>query len=317
MPTEIVVVEEENAAELAHWMEVLHHAHPDVVFHGVRSSAEGAKIAGNASAIFAKAHAIHADMIAAAPRLRWIQALTTGVDHLLTLNLPKDLLIHSARGVHGPQMSELTFMYMLALTRDLQRMKANQAAHRWERWSQVLLVGKTILIVGVGAISEALAARCQAFGMKVVGISDARTSTPGFNELHPRSKLVEQAGRADYVVALVPYSPATHHMISREVLAAMKPTGIFINIARGNVVDEQALIEALREKRIAGAGLDVFSTDPLPAGSPLWDLPNVIMTPRIGGMSDIYAQQLTPLVLENLGLFLAGDTAAMRNPVQL
>jgi phosphoglycerate dehydrogenase-like enzyme len=212
-------------------------------------------------------------------------------------------------------MSELAFMYMLGLTRNVRRVLADQAAHRWARRGQVLLSGKTVLIVGIGAISEALAARCQAFGMRVVGISDARDTAEGFDEVHNRGALVAQAARADYVVALVPYSPATHHMISAEVLAAMKPSAVFINIARGKVVDEAALIAALREGRIAGAGLDVFAEEPLPVNSPLWDMENVIITPRIGGMSDTYAQQLAPLVLENLRLFLAGKPSSMRNLV--
>jgi phosphoglycerate dehydrogenase-like enzyme len=314
MTTDVVLVEPENPAELDHWRQVLS-AFPGVTCHFATSSEAAIPVAAEASAIIAKAHAVSAGLVRAMPKLRWVQALTTGIDHLLTVGLPKDVLVTTARGVHGPQMSELAFMYMLGLTRNVRRVLADQAAHRWARRGQVLLSGKTVLIVGIGAISEALAARCQAFGMRVVGISDARATADGFDEVHNRAALVAQAARADYVVALVPYSPATHHMISAEVLAAMKPSAVFINIARGKVVDEAALIAALREGRIAGAGLDVFAEEPLPVNSPLWDMENVIITPRIGGMSDTYAQQLAPLVLENLRLFLAGKPSSMRNLV--
>ena len=312
MTVEVVLVEQESPQELAHWRDVLA-AFPGLTCHMARSSAELVPLAGNATAILGKAHAISAELVAAAPKLRWIQALTTGIDHLLTIDLPKDVVVTTARGIHGPQMSELAFMYMLGLTRNIRDFLANQAAHRWARRGQVLLVGKRVLIVGIGAISEALALRCRAFGMQVVGISDARAQAEGFDEVHKRAELRAQAALADYVVALVPYSPATHHMISAEVIGAMKPSAIFINIARGNVVDQAALIAALRDRRIAGAGLDVFAEEPLPADSPLWDLENVIITPRIGGMSDIYAQQLQPLVEENMRCFLAGRLEAMRN----
>jgi D-2-hydroxyacid dehydrogenase (NADP+) len=314
MAVELLVVEQETQHEFDHWKQALSDL-PGVAVHFGQDSADLIPVAGNAVAILAKAHSISADLVRATPGLRWIGALTTGIDHLLTLDLPPDIVITNARGIHGPQMSELAFMYMLALTRDIRGVFANQAKHVWARRGQIVLHGKSVLIVGVGAISEALAQRCQAFGMHVVGISDARQSCPGFDSLHPRRDLLAQASQADYLVALVPYTPETHHMISADILAALKPSAIFVNIARGKVVDEAALIEALRTHRIAGAGLDVFSEEPLQPASPLWDMENVIITPRIGGMSDTYARQLEPLVKENLRHFLSGDLASMRNIV--
>jgi phosphoglycerate dehydrogenase-like enzyme len=135
--------------------------------------------------------------------------------------------------------------------------------------------------------------------------------------VRPRLHLREAVAGADFLVLLIPYSPETHHMIDASVLAAMKPTAYLINVARGGVVDEGALIEALRTHQIAGAGLDVFAQEPLPESSLLWDLDNVIITPHIGGMSDIYAEQVLPLLLHNLRAFAAGDRAAMLNLVTL
>jgi D-2-hydroxyacid dehydrogenase (NADP+) len=272
--------------------------------------------ASEATILMAKAQNISAELVGAMPKLAWIQALTTGIDPLLMLKLPSSIIVSSARGIHGPQMAELTILLMMALSRDFPRMLANQRERRWRRWGQRLLAGKTLVIVGVGAISEALAARCKPMGLKVVGIT-SRNSVDHFDELRPRPQLHATVAGADFLVLLIPYSAETHHMIDASVLAAMMPTAYLINMARGGVVDEGALIEALRTRRIAGAGLDVFAQEPLPATSPLWDLDNVIITPHVGGMSDIYAEQILPLLLHNLRAFVAGDRARMLNLVTL
>lgn len=256
------------------------------------------------------------DLLGRAPRLRWIQSLTTGTDAILKLKaLRPEVTVTSTRGMHGPQMSELVFLHMLALTRDFPRMQRNQAAGRWERWPQPLLWGKTVVIVGVGAISEALAPRCKAFGMTVYGVSNSPRVPDGFDGIFPRSELARAASRADYLVLLVPLSPETENLIDAGVLAAMKPQAFVINVARGGVLDEQALVAALREKRLAGAALDVFRQQPLPADHPLWHEPGIIITPLVGGMSNIYLDQAYPIVLNNLRQFLAGRTDAMLNVV--
>jgi D-2-hydroxyacid dehydrogenase (NADP+) len=272
--------------------------------------------APEASILVAKAQDVSAELIGAMHDLRWIQALTTGIDPLLTLRLPPSVIVTSARGIHGPQMAELTILLMMALARNFPRMLANQRQAKWERWSQPLLAGKTVVIVGVGTISEALAARCKSFALKVVGITH-RAAVDHFDELLPRTRLLEGAAAADFLVLLAPYTPETHHMIDASVLAVMKPSACLVNVARGRVVDEAALIDALKTHRIAGAGLDVFAQEPLPPTSPLWTLDNVIVTPHVGGMSDVYAEQILPLLAHNLRAYSAGDRAAMLNRVQL
>ena len=153
--------------------------------------------------------------------------------------------------------------------------------------------------------------------MRVVGVSSGRVSAPGFDLVLPRQSLCEAVATGDFVIALVPYAPGTHHIIDGPVFGAMKPSAFYINLARGNVTDEQALIAALLEGRIAGAGLDVFATEPLPPDSPLWTMPNVIATPHIGGMSDVYVQQILPLLDFNIAAFRSGNLAGMRNLVEL
>jgi phosphoglycerate dehydrogenase-like enzyme len=290
---------------------------PSMTFDVARNVGEALKICATAEVLLAMAHEVTDELLIRMPRLRYICALSAGTDRLETLTtLRPGVRVTSSRGIHGPQMSELAFLYMIALTRDFARLQRNQQNHGWDRWPQKLLYGKTAVIAGIGPIAEDLAARCAAFGMHVRGVSDARTSAPHFEKLVPRAQLRDAASLADFLIVLVPLSTQTRHMINEGVLSAMKPGGILINLARGPLVDEQALIRCLRDGRVAGAGLDVFETEPLPAESPLWDMPNVIITPRIGGMSDVYSDQVLPLVVHNLHCFAQGRLNEMKNIVR-
>jgi phosphoglycerate dehydrogenase-like enzyme len=307
-----VVVLDKDAAIYA---EAIRAALPDARVRPAVDEDAAVREARDAEVIVALAHAISRELVAAAPRLKFIQALTTGTDHLETLDLPADIAIASARGIHGPQMAELAFLYMLSLSRDFIGMHANQRRRRWERWPQRLLLGKTIALIGVGAISEDLAARAKAFGMRVVGVSDARASAPDFERIWPRAQFAEAVADVDFVVVLAPLNASTRHMIDASFLAAMPRGAVLINLARGPVVDETALIASLRSGHLGGAGLDVFGTEPLPTDSVLWDMPNVIVTPHIGGMSDVYAHQVLPLVIDNLSVWRSSGAAALRNRV--
>lgn len=317
MSVRVLVLERDDPSDLEYYVRSFRRELPEVSLVAAANEAEAIAVADGANILMAKADGVTAKIIAAMPQLQWIQALTTGTDYLTPLNLSPSVTITSARGIHGPQMSELALLLMMALARDVPRLLRNQNTKAWQRWPQPLLIGKTTVLVGVGAISEELAVRCKALGMRVVGISDGRSEVNGFDVIYPRSALVRAAAEADFLVALVPYRDETHHLISHQVLNAMPRHGRFINLARGKVVDEGALIEALRQGRIAGAGLDVFATEPLPADSPLWNMPNVIVTPHIGGMSDTYCRQLLPLMVENLRTFMGGRVGSMRNIVHL
>lgn len=291
-------------------------AFPGLTIHATFGLGEACRLGANAEVLVALAHQVSDPLLAAMPKLRWIAALTTGTDHLNGLkNLRKDIIVTSGRGIHGPQMSELALLNMIALLRRVPEMLRNQNEAKWERWSQPILKGKTAVIVGVGQIGETMAERFRAFGMTIVGVSDARAEIAGFDRVLPRAKLKEAAALADFLIVLVPLTAATRHMIDGDVLAAMKPQAYLINLARGDVIDETALIEHLQAGRIAGAGLDVFAVEPPRKDNPLWTMPNVIMTPRIGGMSDCYGEQVLPLMIENLQAFAEGRLKDMRNIV--
>jgi phosphoglycerate dehydrogenase-like enzyme len=225
-------------------------------------------------------------------------------------NLPPSVMIAAARGFHGPQMSELAFLFMLAFARKFPTVLENQKNKIWDRREQRLLAGKTAVVVGVGRIAEELAQRCKVFGMTVIGVS-TRATAPHFDAMYPRTQIAEAASLADFLILLAPYTKENHHLVNAATINAMKPDGVLINIARGGVLDEEALRRALLEGRITGAGLDVFQTEPLPAESPLWDTPNVIITSHVGGVSETYAEQVMPLLIDNLRAFVDGTPERM------
>lgn len=249
-------------------------------------------------------------------KLRWIQALGTGVDGIVDSPAFRDgTIVTNLHGHHGPAVSEAVLASMLALARDLRRTLANQLQANWQRFPVTLLTGKTVGIVGVGAIAEALALRCAALQMQVVGVSSTPRPVAGFAHVRGRHELVHVAGEVDFLVLLTPYTPATHEIVDARVLAAMKPSAFLINVARGGVVDEAALVDALARGRIAGAALDVFGQEPLPAEHPLWTLGNVLLTPHTAGFHVGYADEALPIVEENLRRFSAGDVDQLINVV--
>jgi D-2-hydroxyacid dehydrogenase (NADP+) len=252
-----------------------------------------------------------------APKLKWVQALGTGVDGVIDQpSLRPNVVITNIRGIHGEPVSEAALMAMLALSRRLPDSVRYQDKRSWTRWPPKLIDGKTVGIYGVGLIAEALAPRCQALGMTVIGFTSTKRDLPGFDRMHLRSELMKVVGELDYLVLLVPYSEETRHSIDARVFAAMKPTSYLINLARGGIVDENALIKALESDQIAGAALDVFQEEPLPADHPLWSTKNVIITPHLGGFCDVYAERALPTVEHNMDYFLRGDIESMVNLVR-
>jgi phosphoglycerate dehydrogenase-like enzyme len=250
-------------------------------------------------------------------KLRWVMALGTGVDHIVDVPaLRREAMVTNMHGMHGVPMTEATILAMLALAREMPRMLRNQQAHHWERYGARVLAGKTVGIYGIGAIAEVLAPVCKALGMNVVGITSAKRAVPGFDRIHGRDELARVVGEIDHFVILTPHTPETDRSVDAKVLAAMKPSAFLINLARGGIVDEDALIEALRAKRIAGAAIDVFVQEPLPRDHAFWDMENVILSPHIGAFNADYIGQVLPFVKENLSRFLAGEFDEMVNVVR-
>jgi phosphoglycerate dehydrogenase-like enzyme len=272
---------------------------------------------GGADALLTFGPMMKDEVLRGAHKLRWVQALGTGVDNLIDLpSMRPDVVITNIRGIHGAPVSEAALMMMLGLARDFAVTVRNQDRQVWTRWPVKLLDGKTVGIFGVGLIAEVLAPKCKALGMTVVGFTSAKRDLPGFDRMHDRGELMAQASTLDFLVLLAPYAEEIRHLINAKVFSAMKPSSYLINLARGGIVDEAALLHALERGEIAGAALDVFQEEPLPAGHPLWGAKNVIITPHLGGFCDVYAERALPTIEHNMACFLRGDFDQMINVVR-
>jgi phosphoglycerate dehydrogenase-like enzyme len=254
-----------------------------------------------------------------APNLRWLQYPGAGIDSLQPTGLleaDSSIIVTTASGIHTINISEYVFGSMLLFNRSWPEMVRLQDRHIWPRnanWYNLKtreLAGQTLGIIGLGSIGRRIAQLGRAFGMTVLGMRRSAVSgeqDPDVDQVYALEQLHELLSRCDYVVLAMPLTPTTEKMIGEPELRAMKPTAYLVNIARGRIIDEAVLIRALKEGWIAGAGLDVTEQEPLPADSPLYSMPNVILTPHISGASDNYDKRLTALFAENLQRYRAGQ----------
>lgn len=267
-----------------------------------------------------------------APRLRWIQLDTAGYDHVLQSPYASmDVKVTNLAGVAPPNMAEHALLMMLAFGHRLPLLLSHQAERRWAdhtfRWDYFTaseLMGRTVGVIGYGAIGREIGRIARAFGMKVLACAPSSTSLnvrpltyqvpqlidlPGKDPdaLYLSFQLHEMLPLCDYVVLVLPHNATTHHVFNAEAFAAMKPGAVLINIARGGVVDETALIDALQSDRLAGAALDVFEQEPLPTDSPLWGMENVIISPHIAGLTSRYFEVVFDIFSTNLQRFLADE----------
>lgn len=263
------------------------------------------------------------------PELRWIQFHYAGIDHATDHPLVRSesVQITTLSGAAVSQMAEFALMSMMALGRHLLRMiedksKAEWSADRFQRFSPIELRDSTVGIVGYGSIGREIARLCRAFGAEVLavkrdlmhledesyldeGMGDPRAEL--VNRIYPPQAVASMAALCDFLVITVPLTAETRGMIGAKVLAEMPATAYLIDISRGGIVDHGALIEALQEGAIAGAALDVYPVEPLPTGSPLWKMPNVVLSPHVAGASPRYYEQATDLFATNLRRYLAEE----------
>jgi D-2-hydroxyacid dehydrogenase (NADP+) len=263
------------------------------------------------------------EQLARARRVRWLSSVAAGLDEIVTpALLARAIEITNASGVHGPNIAEHVLAMMLMFTRGMPALYRAQRARRWERNLKSRsdgpgeLTGKTLLIVGLGRIGEAIAARARPFGLRIVALkrdpSTRHDAGVAVDELLPMDALDDALGRADHVCLTVPLTRATHHLIDAGRIARLRAGAFVYNVSRGAVIDEAALVAALRAGKLAGAGLDVFEAEPLPETSPLWDLDNVILTPHVAGVTPLYYARTAALFADNLERFLAGRPLANR-----
>jgi phosphoglycerate dehydrogenase-like enzyme len=257
------------------------------------------------------------------PGLRWVQGTAAGTGEqvkaaALTAEELERVVITSASGVHVGPVAEFCLMGLLHFTKGVPRLWADQRAHHWDHYPVAELRGGTMLVLGLGAIGTEVARLAKAFGMHTIGINRRGVSdSPHVDEVYSSGRLPDVLARADAVVVTLPLTDETHGMLDGQAIARVKPDAILVNAGRGGVIDELALIRALREHRLKGAALEVFATEPLPADSPLWDLPNVLISPHTAALSVHENERIDELFCENLRRYLAGEELLSRVDTRL
>lgn len=258
------------------------------------------------------------EMLAVASRLRWVQAPRIGLEHYMFPALAQsDVVLTNVRGIYSDVVADHAMSLVLCLARELHLYARQQHAHTWQRGAPLVdLPGSTMGIIGLGGIGVEVARHAVGFGMRVVAVDPRRTDRPeGVVELWKPDRLADLLAVSDFVVICAPHTPETDRMIRAEQLGQMKRTAYLVNVGRGAIVDLADLTEALRAGVIAGAGLDVFEVEPLPADHPLWDLPNVVLTPHAASLcpnDKVEARRLQTIV-DNVRRFAAGEP--LRNVV--
>ncbi len=252
-------------------------------------------------------------LVAQAPRVRWLHTASAGVDHVLTpeVRAKAGLTLTDSGPAFATAIAEFVLAWMLAVARRLPEFLDNQKARGWQSLTQAELHGQTVGIIGLGPIGRGVAARAGAFGMRTLGLRRTPSPVPHVDEtLTGPDGLARLLTESDFVVVAAALTGESRALLGAAQITQMKPTAWLINIARGGLVDEDALIAALRERRLGGACLDVFAREPLPAESPLWDLPNVYITPHSSGWTTALHDRQKSLFLNNLARFTRGEPLA-------
>ena len=240
------------------------------------------------------------------PNLKWIHTYSAGVERLLSNEnfRRSDILLTNSRGIHGIPMAEHILGTMLSFSRCLIEAWENQKAHQWKRLTAPdELYGKTAAVVGLGSIGREVSKHLKNVGMRVVAVKRKKTTEPFVDELFDTEHLGEALSKADYVIVALPLTPQTHQLFDSRAFNMMKETAFFINVSRGDVVNEDDLVDALSSKRIRGASLDVFAEEPLPEDSPLWDVENLYITPHHSSISPMYLDRSLKIFRNNLQIF--------------
>jgi phosphoglycerate dehydrogenase-like enzyme len=257
--------------------------------------------------------------LALAPNLKWIQTTSSGVgQQVKNLGLQNsNVLVTTARGVHAGPLAEFVFMGLLSHYKALPFLETEKHHRHWARYCGDGLEGKTLAVIGAGIVGQRVLKMARAFGMRTVFLNrqnGAKTASElGVDQAYGHGELLTMLAEADTLVLSMPHTPDTENMIDANALAAMKPGSTIVNVARGAVVDEPALIEALKSGHIGFAALDVFAVEPLPADSPLWDLPNVIISPHSASTVDQENKRITDIFCGNLKCYAEGRFNDMKN----
>lgn len=296
----------------------LRERYPDIEFVYCPNREDVADMIGDAHIYVGS---LNSETFSAAKNLRWVQSPSSGMNGYLKIPelVASDVLLTSASGTHGPGLAESALGMILAFTRGIRTSIFRQQEHAWSmrelRPTLIELTGTTLGIVGFGAFGRHLAERAQVFGLNIIAVDMYPTNKPDYvNELWSVERLDDLLRKSDYVVIALPLTPETDNLINAEKIALMKPTAMLLAMSRGGIVDQDAVGQALRKKRLWAAALEVTRPEPLPADSDLWDIENLLITPHIAGGTQYERQYVIDIFCENLDRFLASNLP-LRNQV--
>lgn len=291
-----------EASEARAYAELIRLPRKGLAVHVASTFEEAAALIGQAEVLYA--WRFPRRLLPLAARLRWAQSMGAGVERFLEPELPRRVLVTRAAGIFGPWMAEYTLGRCLWVNQRIEQFRRQQQERRWEPVDPIPLRGQTLCVLGLGDIGRHIGRAAKGLGMRVIGVSRSGRRAPEAARVYRTRQMRTALGQGDFVVVTVPLSPDTLGLIGPAELAAMKPSAWLINIARGPVVDEQALLHALSARQIGGAALDVFDQEPLPAAHPFWGLDNVAITPHIAGPST--PAEIAPIFNDNLRRYLSG-----------
>jgi len=255
-----------------------------------------------------------------APRVRWLGLTSAGVGQAmrrLGVRPGDGIVVTTASGIHAGPLAEFALYGILHFVKEGPHIAAEKASRQWHRFASDELAGSTLVVIGPGKIGQTVARAAHGFGMHTIAVGTGRAHYPEFDEATDRAGLPDAVRRADALVLAAPHTDDTENIFSAEMIALLKPTAVVVNIGRGQLVDEAALTDALVQRRIRGAALDVFRVEPLPADSPLWSLDNVLINPHSASTALAENARLARLFTENLRAFAAGHVDQMRNVLDL
>jgi phosphoglycerate dehydrogenase-like enzyme len=295
----------------AEWMNRFKSTYPDVDFVVASDRGQAKELIADADALFG---GVSAEELQGAKKLRWVQSPGAGVEWLwgVPAIVDTDIQVTNTRGAHAETIAEHTFFLLLSLTRQVRTQLDYQARKEWDAWKfrDTLrgIKGMTMGIVGFGNIGRAIAERANAFGLKLLAV-DAHPGAPahGVAEVWPLERFDEMCSQSDILVTAVPITPQTRGMIGAKQIGLMKDRGYVLAMSRGGIIDEAALVEALKSGKLAGAGLDVQATEPMKEDDPLWTAPNTIVTPHVSGASELTTNLMWNFFYDNVGKFLKGE----------
>ncbi len=303
----LVIVNKMNPERLAAVARLV----PGAVVEAYATPAEAALHVSDADAIALWGFQDVEPLLQNAPHVRWVHSLSDGVEKLLSPSmLARPIVLTNSHGVHDKSVSEHAMALLLAWFHKIPDVTRQKDARIWKRPKSEMLDGKTMLIVGFGGIGRAIAARAKVFGMPILAVKKHPAPDPLADEVLSSEDILTALPRADVVICALPATPETNNYFDTEKFSAMKPGAFFINIARASVVDEAALLHALQEGPLAGAGLDVFAKEPLPEDHPLWKTENAILTPHVASIIPDFWERVLALLEENFQSFAAARPLA-------